>query len=248
MLLYHPESECVSLAKEGEEIDMTELQEISLLDALRAKAGGATFDLPPTFTLTRRDPEHVYLLNDMEVPSVSSIIEHMIDFRFVKAEVLERSRDYGSKVHKTIELFEQGRLNRDTLHPKLAGPLKGWIAWKKDFGYKPCGFEVPVAHLRYRYAGTMDSYGVLCDSTGRTECALIPDLKTGLAYAAHKLQTAGYKKAAEHMGLVPPDTKRGSLYLSEDGDYDWKWHPNEIDEACFLNLAHAKHWEIHHGK
>lgn len=245
----HPES-CSGFAQLQEIEDEGDglVHECSHLEFLDAWAKGFSITFPK-LNLHRRDPEHVYVLDCNEVPSVSSIIEHLYDFRFVKADVLEKARDYGKKVHRTIELAHQQRLNRDTLHPALLNPLKGWEKWCRDFGFIALGFEVSVAHRRYRYAGTMDTFGVQMDSTGRTECAMLPDVKTGAHYAPHKLQTAGYRLAGADMGLLPADTRRGSVYLFPDSDdYDWIAHPHNMDEAAFLGLNTAHHWEKHHGK
>ena len=83
------------------------------------------------------EPSHTYTLDGHPAPGVSSILEPAYDFRFVKEDDLIRTRELGKKVHKTVELFELGRLNRETLHPFLADHLKQWIAFKNDMGYVP---------------------------------------------------------------------------------------------------------------
>lgn len=200
----------------------------------------------PVITFNAED--HTYTLDGKPVPGVSEILEPMYDFRFVDPAALERSRDFGKKVHKTVELFEAGDLKRDTLHVTLNNHLTQWERFKEDFLFLPIAHEILVASRKYSYCGTFDCHGLLLpQNPGDVEEHLLLDVKTGEEYDAHKLQTAGYKTAAVEQGILPVSTKRASLYLYEDG-YDVRWHNNKLDEVAFLSLATIKYWRKHHGK
>lgn len=189
-----------------------------------------------------REEDHSYRIDGKDVPSVSKILEALYDFRFVKDADLKAASDRGKKVHKTIELAEQGRLNEATLHPFLAAHLDSWRTFCADFKFTPKHHEVVVHSKKYGLAGTYDVDGEMED-----DGTWLIDIKTGLVYPAHKLQTAAYKKMAVDGGVLPPETKRASVYLFEDG-YDVKFHTNPIDEAAFLSLLTVHHWKAHHGK
>jgi hypothetical protein len=192
---------------------------------------------------------HRYTLDGMPVPGVSEVLTPAYDFRFVDAGAMERARDLGTKVHRTVELFEQGTLNLATLHPVLLAHLDQYRRFKDDFRYVSLGQEVKVASRRHRYCGTLDNWGRFEPAqAGEPEEYALPDIKTGAIYAPHKLQTAAYKLAAVEMGFLPKTAKRLSVYLAED-QYEVRWHThNAIDEAAFVALRTFHHWSEHHGQ
>jgi len=193
------------------------------------------------------EESHTYTLDGKVVPGVTRPLEVVYDFRFVKQEDLDRASDFGRKMHKTIQLFEAGTLVRSTLHETLDKHLMQWEKFKADFGYIPAGSEVFVASRKYGYCGQLDSHGYLMpQKPSDPEVALLLDIKSGMDYMAHELQTAGYKEAAVEMGILPPDAKRASVYLSEDG-YKMKWHTHPLDRAAFLSALTLYHRRQHHG-
>lgn len=190
---------------------------------------------------------HSYRMDGKPACGVTKPLELLYDFRFVKEEDLERARDLGKKVHKTIELFEDGTLVRSSLHETLEKHLLQWERFKADFGYIPAAFEVFVASRKWGYCGQMDSHGILLPTNDTPECELLLDVKTGLDYMAHELQTAGYKEAAVEMGILTDKAKRASLYLDEDS-YSLKWHNHPLDRAAFLSSLTIHHRRQHNAK
>lgn len=186
--------------------------------------------------------DHSYMIDGQPVPGVTRCLEKLYDFRFVDPAALEAAADLGRKVHKTVELFELGTLVRANLHPVLEAHLQQWEKFKAEMSFRPRRLETMVASRRYSYAGTYDIDGFFDEVQGIPECEALIDIKSGAAYSAHKLQTAGYKKAAVEMGLLSPKAKRACLYLSED-DYRLAWHVRDMDEPVFLGLVALHHWE-----
>lgn len=185
------------------------------------------------------EAEHTYTMDGVRVPGVSSLIEMVNEeLRFVKREDLERARVLGTKVHRTIEMFERGTLDEKQLHPFLAAHLKQWKTFKSDLRYVTIHTEQIVHSVQHRYCGTMDSFGEL------NEAPFLPDIKTGGKYRVHKLQTAGYKIAGVEMGLIPQDTRRGSIYLSEDS-YELVFHPRDVlDVPAFISCLTLNRWKL----
>lgn len=193
------------------------------------------------------EEEHLYRLDGKPVPGVTRPLEMLYDFRFVKEEDLQRSRDLGKKVHKTVELFEAGSLDRTSLHVTLDNHLVQWERFKADFGYIPRSFERFVGSRKYGYCGQIDSEGILLPTDDLPEYDLLLDIKTGEEYAAHELQTMGYLIAAVEQGIISEKSKRASLYLWKDG-YCLRWHSNPMDKAAFLSAMTIYHWRHHNGK
>lgn len=193
------------------------------------------------------EESHSYRIDGKPAIGVTRPLELLYDFRFVKEEDLQRSRDLGKKVHKTIELFEAGTLERSSLHEVLNKHLVQWEKFKEDFGYIPRNFEMFVASRKYHYCGQIDSEGILLPVENTPECDLLLDIKTGEEYAAHELQTMGYKIAGIEQGVINESAKRASLYLCEDS-YKLRWHLNPMDRAAFLSALTIHHWRHHNGK
>lgn len=198
------------------------------------------------------EADHTYTLDGRPVPGVTSALDMLYDFRFVSAEALEASRDLGSKVHKTVQLFEDGTLKRKGLHSVLDNHLIQYERFKSDFNYVCAATEVFVGSRKHQYCGQLDNHGLLLPfpempDAADAEQALLLDVKTGEEYPAHHLQTAGYLEAAVEMGLLPSSTKRASLYLSEDG-YRFRWHNGQYDRVAFISLINVTHWRRHHGR
>lgn len=189
------------------------------------------------------DPElHQYTLDGSIVPSVSKIIAPAYgELRFVKAEDLKRASALGKKVHRTIELFELGRLDRANLDPFLELHLVQWLRFKEDVDWNDEAGEEFVASRKYQYCGTLDRRG-RCRLAGMGRQCLL-DIKTGGVFGAHKLQTAGYKLAGEEMGIIEHDAIRSSIYIDTKG-YDLQFHPRDVaDMPAFLGLRTFLKWE-----
>lgn len=193
------------------------------------------------------EAEHSYMLNGVAVPGVSKIIEQAYDFRFVDAKAMERSRDLGKKVHKTVELAETGRLNEAKLHEKLAKYLAQWRLAKKFLRIRPRLHETLLWSVDYQYCGTGDIIGDLLDEAGAVEVDALIDIKTGCIEPAHSLQTMGYTIAGREMKVLTPQSKRLSIYLEEDS-FEAKWHTNDADLMGFMGLRKFAYWEEHYGK
>lgn len=192
-------------------------------------------------SLTFNAENHTYALDGQPVPSVSKVIEPLYDFRFVSPEALERARKRGTAIHKTIELFELGRLNRATLHPALEACLGRWIDFKQTMNYVPRRLEQQVFSKKFGYAGTYDGDGTMQGDE------MLLDVKSGEVYEPHKVQTAAYKIAAVEQGFVTENCLRGSIYISEDS-WEFQFHKIEGDRAAFLSLLTILKWRENNGR
>lgn len=190
--------------------------------------------------LTFNEAEHVYHYDGQPVPNVTSIIENAYDFRFVNADALERARIFGTKVHKTTELHDLGRLG-GVLHPKLQSHLASWIQFREDNDVEIIECEKRLYSKKYGYAGTVDR---IVSIRGER---FVLDIKTGAVYVPHFLQSAGYIIAARENGLADSTSRRCSVYLDEE-NYEIRFHIDPMDEAAFLGLLTYKKWAMKHGK
>lgn len=96
---------------------------------------------------------HTYLLNGKKLPSVSTILGDTIfsdKYAGVDEYILRRAAQFGTNVHKAIELEMTFMLNDEELEV-----YKKWLFLKERKGIEPYKKENKV-HLDELYAGTYD--------------------------------------------------------------------------------------------
>lgn len=102
---------------------------------------------------------HCYELNGKPLPSVTRIIKPLYDFSAVHPDVLKRAGEFGTAVHKTIELYLQDDLDEDSLDENLYNPLLAFKAFQMDnfdIDLNSARLERPGYHVKLKYAGTPD--------------------------------------------------------------------------------------------
>ena len=102
---------------------------------------------------------HCYKLDGKPLPSVTRILKPLYDFSAVHPEVLKRAGDFGTAVHKTIELYLRDDLDEDVLDENLYNPLLAFKAWQADnyeFDLETARLEAPDYHAKLKYTGTPD--------------------------------------------------------------------------------------------
>lgn len=103
---------------------------------------------------------HRYTLDGEVLPSVTQILKPLHDFSAIPADVLRRAADFGTAVHKTVELYLADDLDEGSLDPPLRGCLDGFKRWMDDYrdeyNIDFSNVEVPGYHKRLKYAGTPD--------------------------------------------------------------------------------------------
>lgn len=190
------------------------------------------------------DPkEHEYWLGRDRLESVTEVIEGLgiIDATWFT----ETSRIRGARVHSATALFDQGRLDWESLAPieavlgePIANYVRAWEAFRNETGFTPAKIEIIGYHDRYRYAGTLDRIGTFAN--GRE--ALL-DIKTGPVEDWVGLQTAAYN--AMHPSQRP--RARCGVGLRADGTYMIREFPDVDDEPTFLYALAVLRWGRRHG-
>ena len=108
-------------------------------------------------TLVFFDKEHLYQLNDEQVPSVSEIS------RFASREIYGNVEQYtldnacsrGSSVHKATEILD--KYNEVECEPNIEPYIRAYIKFRKDYAIKEyVAIERALASEKMRYAGTID--------------------------------------------------------------------------------------------
>ncbi len=150
------------------------------------------------------DPvEHRYQLDGRPVPSVTQVLDPLLELWRVPADVLEAAAAFGTHVHMAVDLFNKGELDEAELDPALAPYLQGWKAFLYQTGSQVADSEFRVYHDFYGYAGTLDTTVLMPGRRGRGEVLTLADVKSGVVPITVGLQTAAYEAARRSMGLAP---------------------------------------------
>jgi len=177
---------------------------------------------------------HTYTLNGKRLPSVTQILKPLYDFSMVPADVLKRAGEFGTAVHKTVELYLLGDLDEEALDEGLKGPLAAFKDWEISEGILVLpsdNIEVIGFHRKLLYAGTPDI---------ETESVII-DLKSRpVNMVTDPLQLAAY----DHLGNG--NRARYVLELKQDGTYVFT-HVNPTKKASTEAWSRFRFLLDHHN-
>jgi len=190
------------------------------------------------------NPEtHEYLYKGSKIPCVSDIVKFckLQDFSQVPPAILERAVQFGTNVHKTIELYDKDVLDFDALDEALRPPLEGWKSFVKDTGAKIIESELIVFSKKYGYAGTLDK--IVEFHKGKydgSRAVLDIKTKTKIDKACH-LQVDGYLTAynEEHKKKA---TCKLILQITKDGEYKIHDSNDAGDLGIFKSAATIYNW------
>lgn len=121
---------------------------------------------------------HRYTLNGVVLPSVTQILKPLHDFSCVPADVLRRACEFGTAVHKTVELYLRDDLDEDSLDEPLYNCLLAYKAFEADhYDVLDCSYQIETIqyHPKLKYAGTPDIDGDVVIDIKSRPCNLLTD-------------------------------------------------------------------------
>lgn len=182
---------------------------------------------------------HTYRFNGQLVPGVTTILKPITDFSAVPPQVLAAAAQFGTAVHLACELDDLGELDESQLDPALVPYLYGWRKFSVDHAVQWSLIEAAVYHPTFRYAGTLDRFG-LVDGLNT-----VVDIKSSAQlYPSVGPQLSAYANA------LPPGTtavKRMAVQLKADGTYTAKEYSDPTDWPLFCSLLTVRTWCARHS-
>lgn len=179
-------------------------------------------------SLTFDAGSHTYRWQGTVVPSVTQILQPLVDFSRVPADVLKAASAFGTAVHKACELDDLGDLEEALLDPALAPYLAGWRKFRREHASEWDLIEQPLFNPSLRYAGTPDRIGrvdgVLAVVDIKSSSTLLPAVGP---------QTAAYARAYSHSGAA---LQRFGVRLFPNG-YELKQYSDPLDWPTFASLV-----------
>jgi hypothetical protein len=150
--------------------------------------------------------DHEYFVDGRKVPGFTEIATAMglVSYYNCDPYYLER----GSAVHAATALFDTGKLDWDSVDPRIEGYLEAYIRFRTEASADWDHTEEPLYHPTYRYCGTPDRFSPLID------------IKTGQGYV---IQLEAYAELLRANGY-DPDRTGYMLHLKENGTYKLETH------------------------
>ena len=108
------------------------------------------------------EPEqHVYTLDGQVLPSVTQILEPLVDYSKIPFHVMENARQRGEYVHNACELYCWGTLDEDSIEPEYQAYIDAFKRFMDETGFQPELVEQTTHHAKLKYAGMLDIGGTL---------------------------------------------------------------------------------------
>lgn len=185
-------------------------------------------EIPEFPELTFEENGHIYRLNGLVIPSVTTLMKPLSDdyYRTVNPDVLDRAARRGTAIHNAVENFTE--FGAKDIAPQYAGYFDAFLQWWELRKPEPLAMECRLYHKILRYAGTAD---LLCIIGGRLT---LVDYKS-TAQVNTKLcavQLEGYDRAFESHGVKVED--RLILHLSKSG---YEEVPFQRSSKCWSVLS-----------
>lgn len=200
---------------------------------------GGTFD----------DATHTYLDNrGGKVISVTQAIQMcgLVDYKFVKQQVLEWKSSLGMAVHKGVELMVQQDIDWDTIAEEVIGFIVATDEWMQQMEFVSEEQEQCGIHSLYgmQFGYRFDHRGTMTYRGKRRKVIL--DLKcTSAISPAVGLQLAGYELASPKLPNLEPYL-RVALKVTETKAVPYYFEdPN--DARVFTSLLPVSIWKLNHG-
>ena len=180
---------------------------------------------------------HTYRLDGQVIPSVTQVLEPLMELEGIRREVLEEAAAFGTHVHEACALMLQKRLDWATLDTRLVP----YVSAAKKFVEEAKVVVLRVEHRMcdpvLRVAGTLDLLGVIDRSTG------IFDWKSSAVMSKTTgLQLAGYDHL-HRRSLGGRPLKRFGVQLRADGDYRLFEYKDPRDQNWFFSALNLWHWK-----
>ena len=158
---------------------------------------------------------HTHTIGGVIVPGITTVLRPLYDFDKVPAHVMEAARQWGSAVHKTVELYCGDRLG--DFDPALTHPLEEFKRWLKDYGFDRRDFvvEIPMGDPRLMTACIPDMIldgKLIVEIKSRKPSMLTDSIQT--VFQEHCWKKNGGDRAGEY--------ERRVLYLPQYGPYAYE--------------------------
>lgn len=157
------------------------------------------------------EAEHTYHVGSERWPSVTEILDPLLELDGIPQDALQAAAQFGHHVHLATHLWDLGQLDEDALDTHLVPYLAGWKAFLRESGAVVLASELRVTHRLLKVAGTLDKL-----VRWKHARAYVLDVKSSaLVPWTVGMQTAGYRELL--LDQHGPDLARRAFIDSQNG-------------------------------
>lgn len=191
------------------------------------------------YELAYNDETHQYFVNDIEYPSVTTILKQ---FGFAEGlkyvPNLEFYSNRGRAVHTCCDFDDEGCLDESSA-AELMPYVEAWRKFKKETGCRHLLSEITLFSPEKKFCGRVDRVSEIEDDAQMDRVTII-DIKHGAITKGAAIQTAGYKIALNDMGMFENKTvNRIAVKLSDNGKYKIHRFDKFSDMKAFASFAES---------
>lgn len=199
---------------------------------------------------------HTYTVGGEKWPSVTAILDPLLELDGIPRAALEAAAAFGRNVHAATDLWDKGVLDEEALDPHLAPYLTGWKSFLRDSGAVVLASELRVSHRLLKVAGTLDKL-----VRWQKNKQLVParryvlDLKSSAEVPwTVGMQTSGYRELyLDQFGLVseegePLATTRLCVHLKPEGKYKLYVLDDSRDRNDFISAVNFHNMRKRRGR
>lgn len=170
--------------------------------------------LPDLPELTFDDEPHIYRLNGLAIPSVTTIMSPLssANYKGISERTLAQAANKGTSVHNSIENWI--KFSMEDIPDEHRGYFDAFRKWWDLRKPVVVGAEVRIYHRLMQYAGTGDLLCYIDDTLNLVDYKstyVISDMTCGV-------QLEGYSQAFASHGVKIQ--KKRILHLKKDGNFD----------------------------
>lgn len=164
------------------------------------------------------DELHEYKIDGTIVPSATQVINDIMP----GYDAGDYYKARGKAMHVACELYDQGRLDWDTVHPEIIGKVRAWAKFRTEWNRPILASETAMGHPAYMVAGRIDRvfqgeklYHVLCD----LKSALTPQVRIQLGFYSLLWKRTNMDSKTRRL----PETRGVAVELRNNGSYSCLW-------------------------
>lgn len=188
--------------------------------------------------LTFDAERHEYRFLGGVVPSVTQVLQPLVDFSRVPRELLEAKRDLGQRVHEACHFFDEDDLDEETIEADVEPYLEAWKRFRVETRVDILAAEQRVFEPLLMYAGTLDRV------IGYQGARWVLDLKTSISTPlAVGPQTAAYLRALGDTTVL----RRAAIRLRPDGTYRFDPLTGSDDWSVFMSCLTLQRFKEKHA-
>lgn len=192
---------------------------------------------------------HTYRVDGQRLPSVTQVLKPLSAYaEAIPAEVLARKARIGQAAHRSVELYNEQRLDPASVHETVRPYFEAYRLFMLQYACTPIAGELRVWHPAHRYAGTLDLLAVLGDKPALIDikCTLAIMPTTGPQVAAYQEAAANTPELPDEQRAIAREAQRWCLQLKADGTFDLSPLSDPADWRVFLACLSIHYFKTKH--